>query len=150
MKKYDIVVQEDKLLEESDKVTLHFTYDRNLTLKELTEVLDMTNKAINDFNRDNGVKSGYALSKRYATEVAGVKEGSYVFDLIINVAIGLTTGVLGNCLFERYKMWRAKKKETPEDAPAVLVEEDAPAKYPVSITVNGGTVNVHIHNGDVA
>lgn len=150
MEKHVIVVQEEKRLEESGKVTLHFTYDKNLTLKELTEVLDMTNKAINDFNRDNGVKSGYALSKRYATEVAGVKEGSYVFELIVNVAVGITTGVLGNCIFERFKMWRAKKKDTPDDIPAVAVEEDASAKYPVSITVNGGTVNVHIHNGDVA
>ncbi len=150
MDKYFISVLEDRVLEKTSEVTLHFTYDKNLTLKELTEVLDMINKAINDFNRDNGIKSGNTLSKRYAAEVAGIKEGSLIIELLVSFAAGITTSVLGNYIFERLKKWGSKKKERPEGNPAELGVDDVPAKFPISITVNGGTVNIHIHNENAA
>ena len=38
-------------------ITIHIDYNETLTLKEFSEVLDLINKAINDVNRENGIKN---------------------------------------------------------------------------------------------
>ena len=44
-----------------DPVTIHITYNESLTLKEFSDILDLINKAINDVNREYGVKSNVKL-----------------------------------------------------------------------------------------
>jgi len=47
----EIEVLSDSDLGMESAVTLHFTYEHDLTLRELADVLDLSCKAINDINR---------------------------------------------------------------------------------------------------
>ena len=132
-----VLIENDVMLKNNDEVTLHFTYDDPLTLKELSELLDLSNKAINDLNRDNGVKGPSKFSNEYASKVTAVKEGSIEIDLMVSLVLPTVSSVIAGCIQERLKTWKKSKKKN---------EENNQGKYPHSIIVNGGNVNIHIHN----
>ena len=144
---------EELSLSEKNKITLHFTYDNNLTLKELSDLLDLSNKAINDFNRANGV-SNQAVSKQYAAEVGSVKEGSVIVEILQNFVVPLSVTVLGAFLVDRLKQWGQKKSAKEEKKPVEPVDDgktiSAHSKYPIEISTNNVagnvTYNIHIHN----
>lgn len=88
----------------------------------------MINKAINDINRENGIKDNAKIGKEYATEVTGVDSGSIVIHILTNFAVPVALGVLGNFLYDRLKSIGAKKEKNQ------IIQETA---YPISINVNG-------------
>ena len=144
----EIEVLSDSDLGMESSVTLHFTYEHDLTLRELADVLDLSCKAINDINRKNGITSTIALSKQYSTKVLAVKEGSAIFVLAVRYAEAIATSMFATYLYDRLKIWGQSSKQRIEQQG---MDEDAkrnmpPAKYPISIIVNGGTVDIHIHN----
>lgn len=127
MNKMVNIISEGQVVEK-ESVTLHIGYNESLTLKELSEILDLINKAINDINRENGIKDNAKIGKEYATEVTGVDSGSIVIHILTNFAVPVALGVLGNFLYDRLKSIGAKKEKNQ------IIQETA---YPISINVNG-------------
>lgn len=109
-------------------VTLHIGYNESLTLKELSEILDLINKAINDINRENGIKDNAKIGKEYATEVTGVDSGSIVLHILTNFVAPIALSMLGTFLYERLKSIGAKKENNQ-------IKLDT--AYPISINVYG-------------
>lgn len=108
--------------------TIHITYNESLTVKELSQVLDFTNKAINDINRENGMKNNVKLGKEYAAEVVGVDSGSIVMHILTYFVSPVALSILANFLYDRLKNIGAKKEKG-----AILNDSG----YPISISVNG-------------
>lgn len=118
----------DRVIQQKEPITIHIDYNESLTLKELSEALDLINKAINDVNRKNGIKNNATLGKEYAAEVAGVDSGSIVVHILTNFVAPVALSMLGSFLYDRLKNIGAKKEKKQ-------VKTDA--GYPVSINVNG-------------
>ena len=110
MNKMVNIISEGQVVKK-ESVTLHIGYNESLTLKELSEILDLINKAINDINRENGIKDNAKIGKEYATEVTGVDSGSIVIHILTNFAVPVALGVLGNFLYDRLKSIGAKKEK---------------------------------------
>lgn len=128
MEERAIKIIKERTITSKDPVTIHITYNESLTLKEFSDVLDLINKAINDVNREYGIKSNVKLAKEYAPEVTGVDSGSIVVHIITSFVAPIALGMLGNFLYDRLKNIGAKKEKNqinPETA------------YPISISVNG-------------
>ena len=113
-------------------ITIHIGYNHSLTLKEFSDVLDRINKAINDVNRDNGIRNNAILGKEYAAEVAGVDSGSIVLHIFTYIVEPVFLSVVGNFIYDRLKNIGAKKEE----------EDTA---YPISINVNGDNNLIEIN-----
>ena len=109
-------------------ITIHIDYNETLTLKEFSEVLDLINKAINDVNRENGIKNNAKLGKEYAAEVTGVDSGSIVVHILTNFVAPIALSVFANFLYDRLKNIGTKKENKS-------IKEDT--RYPISISVNG-------------
>ena len=88
-------------LKNTDIVKYHITYDEHLTIKELSEVLDVMNKSINDINRSNGIKNNAEIGKRFAPTVSNVENGSIIMDIIVNLVVPITTGIMANVLYDK-------------------------------------------------
>ena len=117
----------DRSIQQKELITIHIDYNESLTLKELSEVLDLINKAINDVNRENGIKNNATLGKEYAAEVAGVDSGSIVVHILTNFVAPVALSMLGSFLYDRLKNIGAKKEKQVKTDTA----------YPISINVNG-------------
>lgn len=117
------IINEGEITTQSP-ITIHINYNESLTLKELSDALDRINKAINDINRDNGIKDNAKLGKEYAAKVAGVDSGSIIVHILTYVVAPVALSVLANFLYDRLKTIGAKKEK----------EDGA---YPISISVNG-------------
>lgn len=117
------IINEGEITTQSP-ITIHINYNESLTLKELSDALDRINKAINDVNRDNGIKNNAKLGKDYAAKVAGVDSGSIIVHILTYVVTPIALSVLANFLYDRLKTIGAKSEK----------EEGA---YPISISVNG-------------
>lgn len=131
-----ISVSKDKTIELQGNVRIHLSYEDELTLKELSELLDLINKSINDFNRSNGVNNNSRIGKEYSTQVKSVESGSIVVNLLLNVVSPVLLSVLANYIYDRIKtLGKGKGSNT------VL-------KYPITINVNGDNneLNVLIDN----
>lgn len=118
----------DHSILQKETITIHIDYNESLTLKELSEVLDLINKAINDVNRENGIKNNATLGREYAAEVAGVDSGSIVVHILTNFVAPVALSMLGSFLYDRLKNIGAKKEKN-------IVKTDT--AYPISINVNG-------------
>ena len=121
------IIKEGEVLPESP-ITIHINYNESLTLKELSTALDLINKAINDVNRESGIKNNTKLGKEYAAEVAGVDSGSIVLHILTYFVAPVALSMLANFLYDRLKTIGAKKKKKS-------IKEDS--GYPISISVNG-------------
>lgn len=135
----NIVVYNESVIEPGDTVCLHFEYDNNLKLKELVELLDLTNKAINSINKDKGISSNSVLGKKYSTEVKNVQEGSIVLNLVLQTASSIAISLLASYIYDKIKTigFNKKSKKTEE------------YKYPILISVNDNRniyTNVNITN----
>ena len=110
------------------EITIHIDSNELLTLKELSEILDIINKTINYINRENGIKSNAKIGKEYAAEITGVDHGSIVINMLVNFVKQISLSVLADCLYERMKkIWSKKEKKTG----------DGDIKFPIYINVNG-------------
>lgn len=118
----------DRSIQQRELITIHIDYNESLTLKELSEVIDLINKAINDVNRENGIKNNATLGKEYAAEVTGVDSGSIVVHILTNFVAPVALSMLGSFLYDRLKNIGAKKEKKQ-------VKTDT--AYPISINVNG-------------
>ena len=121
------IIKEGEVLPESP-ITIHINYNESLTLKELSAALDLINKAINDVNRESGIKDNAKLGKEYAAEVAGVGSGSIVLHILTYFVAPVALSMLANFLYDRLKTIGTKKEKKS-------IKEDS--GYPISISVNG-------------
>lgn len=113
-----------------DSVSIHISYNESLTLKELSEVFDLTNKAINDVNREKGITNA-KIGKEYAAEVTGVDSGSIILHILTNFVAPVALSVLANFLYERLKSIGSKKDKKEKKQ---IKDNTA---YPIVIIVNG-------------
>lgn len=77
-----ITIIKDGTVMSDSTFIIHIGYNDPLTVRELSQVLDFTNKAINDINRENGIKNNVKLGKEYAAEIVGVSSGSIVIECL--------------------------------------------------------------------
>ncbi len=119
-----------------DPVTIHIRYTESLTLKELSDVLDLLNKAINDVNRENGIKNNAILGREYTTEVTGVGSGSIIVYILSNLVVPIALSIFGNYIYERLKNIGAKKENKQ------IKTDNA---YPVSISVDGSNNVIELY-----
>ena len=89
---------------------IHITYGRNLTLKELSEVLNLINLSVNDYYRDNGINN-FEIG-RYAPSINGVKEGSIFFDIVIPIFETVCSEAITVETVVQYILSRLNKMET--------------------------------------
>ena len=138
----NIIIENDSILKPKDIINLHITYERDLTLKELSEIISLLNSAINDFNRENGITSNIILGKEYASTISCVKSGSIVLEIVANIAISVACGVFANYIYDRVKTVGCKKGKK---------EEIQDFKYPINIAVNGdnNTITINVENGNL-
>lgn len=122
-----IKIVSDVSIMPKESVTIHINYTEALTLKELSEILDLINKAINDVNRKNGV-GNVKLAREYAPEVEGVESGSIVVHILASFVAPVAMSMLANYLYDRLKNIGAKK---------VKQQIQADTAYPISISING-------------
>ena len=108
--------------------SIHIDYNEALTLKELAEVLELINKAINDINRECGIKNNAKLGKDYAAKVTGVESGSIVVHILTCFVTPITLSVLANFIYDRLKTIVSKKEKNSNK------EE---LESPISVVVNG-------------
>jgi len=111
-------------------VSIHISYNESLTLKELSEVFDLTNKAINDVNREKGITNA-KIGKEYAAEVTGVDSGSIILHILTNFVAPVALSVLANFLYDRLKSIGSKKDKKEKKQ---IKDNTA---YPIVIIVNG-------------
>ena len=123
-----IEIVNEGLIMPKTPITVHIDYNEALTLKEFSEVLDRINKAINDVNREHGIKSNAKLGKEYAAEVTGVDSGSIIVNILTNFVAPVALSVLASFIYDRLKNIGAKKDNKS-------IKEEA--GYPISISVNG-------------
>ena len=141
-----IKVKNEVVTVSQNPVTIHIDYNESLTLKELSKVLDLINLAINDVNRDKGIKNNAQLGNDRAAEVARVESGSIVLHIFTYFVAPIALGIFANFLYDRLKTLGAKKEKNQ-------VKMDT--AYPISINVNGddNLIEVHItkpNNNDAA
>lgn len=139
----EITVLQEGSVATRGPITIHITYNESLTLKEFSEVLDLINKAINDVNRESGMKNNAKLGKEYAAEVAGVDTGSIIVHVLTSFVAPVLLSVIANFIYERLKNIGAKKEKR-------LTKENS--GYPISINVNGDDnlieINIKKPNSD--
>ena len=128
-----------------DSVTIHISYNESLTLKELSEVFDLANKAINDINREKGVTNAQ-IGKEYAASVTGVDSGSIIVHILTNFVAPVALSALANFLYDRIKTIGSKKEKK---------QNKADTAYPIVIIVNGNENLIKLNitkpsNNDVA
>ena len=128
MEEKTIRIINDGIIKPEIPITIHMSYNESLTLKELSELLDSINKAINDVNRKYGIKSNTLLGKEYAAKVAGVDSGSIVVHILTCFIAPVALSILANYLYDRLKTFGAKKEKK------TIKTETA---YPIIIYVYG-------------
>lgn len=133
MEEKKITILNDDAIESGERIKLHVTYNNNLTLKELSEVLNLTNKAINDVNREKGINN-VIIGREYAPEVSGIESGSIILYIVLQFVTPVALSVLASFIYDR--LTTNKKKDNKQ------LSEDY---YPISINVNGSNNSIDIH-----
>ncbi|QOS39381.1 hypothetical protein DYE49_02485 [Treponema rectale] len=83
--------------------------DSVTTLKKLSKVFDLANKAINDINREKGVTNAQ-IGKEYAAFVTGVDSGSIIVHILTNF-VAHCFECLGEFLTRQDKNYRFQERE---------------------------------------
>lgn len=123
-----IKIKNEVVTVSQNPVTIHIDFNESLTLKELSKVLDLINLAINDVNRDNGIKNNAQLGNDCAAEIAGVEAGSIVLHIFTYFVAPIALNIFANYLYDRLRTIGAKKEKNQ-------IRLDT--AYPISINVNG-------------
>lgn len=131
------------LFNPKEQVKIHITYDKELTLKELSEVILSVQQALNTINRESGIKNNAILGREYASIVSGVESGSIVLAVVLNIAIPVACSLVANCIYDRVKSIGVGGKKK---------DETAKGKYPIAVSVEGdsNSINIHIQNGQLS
>ena len=77
-----------------------------MTLKKLTEVLQVINLSVNDYYRDNGISNREV--GLYAPVVNQVEKGSILIEIAISVFSGVTASLLTEYILHRIRQGKNK------------------------------------------
>lgn len=88
---------------------IHITYDKNLTLKELSDLLNRVNLSINDYYRDNGISNNTIW--QYSPIVNKVGNGSILLNIGVTVLSDVTSTLLAEYIINRITKWRKSKND---------------------------------------
>lgn len=118
----------------TENFKFHITYNTNMTLKELSELLANINVAINNYYRDNGIRNNTVSS--YAPIVNKVDNGSILLDIAIAVFSGLTATLLAEFIMDRIRKLQKSEKKNDKNLNNVCI-----------VAGDDNTINIHI--GDI-
>lgn len=93
-----------------EKYVIHLTYDEDLNLSCLNNVLDAISKGFNDINREFGKKGNNEINK-YNPVISGIREGSLIIDLIVSFVVSVGGGIVSNYIYNRLSKLKEKKIE---------------------------------------
>ncbi|MBR4872334.1 MAG: hypothetical protein IKV00_00715 [Clostridia bacterium] len=85
---------------DKENINIHITYDEAIKLKDFSYILNVLNMSINDYYRENGVKSN-ALSE-YAAVVNKVDAGSIWLELGV-AFFGQAIPAIVQCMMQRFQ-----------------------------------------------
>lgn len=124
----DVSILKNGNLKNSDIVKYHITYDENLTIKELADVLEVMNKTINEINRNNGIKNNAKIGTQYAPTVSNVENGSIILDVFLQLFVPITTGIMANVLYDKlndhFSTKTVKGVKVPKKGPSIKIVVD--------------------------
>ena len=120
---------------------IHITYERDLKLKELSELLKVVHLSFNDCFREKGIKS--RSFNNLAPVVSKVKEGSIVLEILMPVLEELRPILeeITPKLIAKFIEWRLNR----------IIEKKKNRNYTNCIQVEAGansTININITNGN--
>lgn len=109
---------------------IHITYQENIKLKELADLLNTVDLSVNDYYRDSGICNNKL--NQFSTVVSKVQNGSIWLEIIISVFSGVTSAVLAEYMLQRMR----KNKEKCDDNEGYIRIEAG----------DNNTINIHIDN----
>lgn len=125
---------------ENKKIEIHITYDNDLTLKELLEILNLFNLSINDCYRERGLNNFQI--RKCATLVNTVKEGSIwvelglpVLEFVGEIVKDIAPEMIAACF-----MYRCNKKKESNEKSSLF------SSFNINININ--IINLNISNKD--
>lgn len=101
MGKHDCKINDRQSNVCTENFNIHITYNENIKLKDLSDLLNTINLSVNDYHRDNGVRNNEL--KKYAAVVNKVENGSIWLEIAIPVFKNLTADVLTEYVLPRLK-----------------------------------------------
>lgn len=93
---------------------IHISSSQGLTLKNLTDALNILNLSINDYYRDNGVVN--SVISDFSPSIKGVQEGSVILEIAISIFTTVTSALLVEYIKSRFE----KKKEKSDDRITII------------------------------
>ncbi len=124
-----------------EEIKLHITYDEELKLGDLAECLSKINTAINDVNRDNGMKDSRKIGSEYASKVQNVESGSIIVFITVNIVTPVALSVIANYIYDKLKGFKKKKKKSNEEH---NIEEDSIVDVRVVEENDKKEISIHI------
>ena len=85
---------------------IHITYNKNLSFSEFNKICDSLNKAFNDINRENGLKSTKQI-KEHSAIITNFEKGSIIFDIVIPFVISVSSSIVANFIYSRLSKRKA-------------------------------------------
>ena len=124
----------------NDVIRLHFTYEDNLSLSDLSECISLVNKAINDINREHGL-TNFTVGREYSSKIDSVESGSIVINVLTNFIVPVALSVLANAIYDRLKTWGQRKNKD-----GIISQSKYPININTNVNVNITEINIHINN----
>ena len=88
------------VLENMQNYRLHITYNNNLSFSEFNKICDSLNKAFNDINRENGLKSTKQIKEHNAV-ITNFDKGSIIFEIVVSFIVQVASGLVINAICSR-------------------------------------------------
>ena len=79
---------------------IHITYNNNLSFSEFNKICDSVNKAFNDINRENGLKSTKQIKEHNAI-ITDFEKGSIILELAISFVTKVVPKLVASAIYSR-------------------------------------------------
>ena len=110
-----------------DIYKIHITYNNNLSFSEFNKICDSLNKAFNDINRENGLKSTKQIKEHNAI-ITNFDKGSVILELVASFVVSVASGLVVSAIKSRL----SKIKENKID---VEIVNDEKGKFEIHIHI---------------
>lgn len=87
---------------------LHITYNNNLSFSEFNKICDSLNKAFNDINRENGLKSTKQIKEHNAV-ITNFDKGSIILEIVVSFIVQVAAGLVINAICSRLSKLKSNK-----------------------------------------
>ena len=87
---------------------IHITYNNNLSFSEFNKICDSLNKAFNDINRENGLKSTKQIKDHNAI-ITNFDKGSVILELAVSFVVGVASSLVASAIYSRLTKSKVEK-----------------------------------------